>query len=557
MNIKNFENHISNTIVNRGYDYYANGKIVDIYEDGDRRYSFTIEGSEDYEVVVHIDNDWNIISSYCNCPYDFGPTCKHEAATYFKLFEILNNKSTDVSTIKQKTSLKEILEGLKKEALIKIIEEIAEDNRSIQKSLIFKYSKSSDEDEIKKCRELAAKILEKNIERYNYELYDNYTGLTDELYILIDKITNIYNIEKNYELAIKIAFEVISEVEKAGEYIEDLDDIYSFNYDVIDTLGQMCYEIKDLDFERREDVFNILIKKVKFNKDTFWGKYTEDILAVLMQFTDIEILRENLKMILKDLIIDEHSEFDIERLSKMLFDILNEYGDKNDSEIFLKEHLYFDTFREIMINRCIANNDFEKVIELACDGERLASHKWDKGEKWKVERYNAYKSLNRTAEQIDLAKVLFLDGNFDYYNELKILYSGREIEIYNELKEKLKNNTYNFNWKIKEVYLKLIVLEKDLDEILIYVRENTSYIEKYAHILVDKYYDEVKEIYINLIKKEADLANSRSRYNTVCQTIKRARKIFEKDINVLIKEFYIKYKRKPAFIDELNKVNIN
>lgn len=28
MNIKNFENHINNTIVNRGYDYYANGKLL-------------------------------------------------------------------------------------------------------------------------------------------------------------------------------------------------------------------------------------------------------------------------------------------------------------------------------------------------------------------------------------------------------------------------------------------------------------------------------------------------------------------------------------------------
>lgn len=76
--------------------------------------------------------------------------------------------------------------------------------------------------------------------------------------------------KKNYELAIKIAFEIISEVEKASEYIEDVDDIYSFNYDVIYTLDQMCYELKGLDFERREDVFNILIKKVKLNKDTFW-----------------------------------------------------------------------------------------------------------------------------------------------------------------------------------------------------------------------------------------------------------------------------------------------
>lgn len=138
----------------------------------------------------------NVISSYCDCPYDFGPTCKHETAAYFKLFEILNNKSTEISIIKKKTSLKEILEGLTKEELIKIIEDIAEVNKSIKKSIIFKYSKSSDEDEIRKCRELVAEILEKNIERYNYELYDNYTGLMDELYILIDKITNIYKIEK-------------------------------------------------------------------------------------------------------------------------------------------------------------------------------------------------------------------------------------------------------------------------------------------------------------------------------------------------------------------------
>lgn len=318
----------------------------------------------------------------------------------------------------------------------------------------------------------------------------------------------------------------------------------------------MCYEMKDLDFEIREDIFNILINKVKLNKDTFWGNYTEDILAVLMQFCDIEILREKVKMILSHLIMDENSDFNIERLSKMLFDILNEYGDKNSCESFIKENLHFDTFRELMISRCISDNDYEAVIELAIDGERLAANKWDKGIKWKKIRYNAYQTLDRKSEQIDLAKELFLEGNFDYYNDLKKLYIGKEYEIYNELKDKLKNNTDKFNWKIKEMYLKLIVLEKDLDEIMNYIREDNSYIEKYAYLLVDKYYDEVKEIYINLIKKEADLANCRSRYNTVCQSIKRARKIFKEEINLLIKEFYIKYKRKPAFIDELNKVNV-
>lgn len=555
MNLKKFENHISKAIVNRGYDYYQDGNVLNVYEEDDKKYSFTVEGSEDYEVVVHIDNDWNIIYSFCDCPYDFGTTCKHEVAAYFKLFEILNNKNTEKHEVKKKVSLKEILEGLNKEELINIIENVAKNDKTLKRALVFKYSKCSDEEEIKKCKELVRSILDKYTDVAGYLLYDDASDFMDEIYVVIDKIRNIYEVEKNYELAAEIAFAVIEETEKSCEYIEEVDDIYSFNHDVIQLLDQICYEMKNFDIEKRKDMFDILAKKVKYDKNSFWGNYSEDIIAVLMQFSDDEILRETIKRIVSDLIIDKNNDFDVERLSKMLFDILNEYGNEDDCEKFIKANLNFDTFREIMINRYIAENNFEKVIELASDGESLAKHTWNKGTKWKEIRYRAYEALNRREDMINLAKELFLDGNFNYYDELKALYKGNEREIYEELKDKLKYNKNSFNWKIKEMYLKLIVLENDLDEIMSYVREDNSYIEKYADILVNKFYDEVKDVYINLIKKEAEAANCRSSYNTVCHSIKRAHVLFKDDINILVKEFYITYKRKPAFIDELNNIN--
>jgi len=48
------------------------------------------KGSDDYKVLVEIGDHGDIINSECDCPYDFGPVCKHEVAVYFQLREMLN-----------------------------------------------------------------------------------------------------------------------------------------------------------------------------------------------------------------------------------------------------------------------------------------------------------------------------------------------------------------------------------------------------------------------------------------------------------------------------------
>ncbi|WP_251862359.1 hypothetical protein [Clostridium sp. Marseille-Q2269] len=99
--------------------------------------------------------------------------------------------------------------------------------------------------------------------------------------------------------------------------------------------------------------------------------------------------------------------------------------------------------------------------------------------KWKEIRYTAYKELSMKEEQQKLAKELLLHGNFLYYRELKKLTTeGKEV-FYNKLKQELKNFR---EWQQRNIYLKVIEEENDLDEIMEFVRKNPETIEKNAFL---------------------------------------------------------------------------
>jgi len=172
--------------------------------------------------------------------------------------------------------------------------------------------------------------------------------------------------------------------------------------------------------------------------------------------------------------------------------------------------------------------------------------------KWKKIRYKAYKELMLKEEQAELAKELFINGDFEYYEELKELHKEDEEIFYNDIKEELKKNK---GWRIRDMYIKLITLEKDLAEIMEFVTKNPDYIEKYAGMLVNKYEAQVMEIYEKNIMSKAGLSSKRTQYKEVCRMIMRYRKIAEKNrIEKVVNELIALYKRRPAFVDELRKI---
>jgi hypothetical protein len=121
--------------------------------------------------------------------------------------------------------------------------------------------------------------------------------------------------------------------------------------------------------------------------------------------------------------------------------------------------------------------NYEKVIELALEGEKLDQPYQGLVSRWKKLRYIAYKELSWKEKQVELAKEFLFEGDFEYYHDLKALMTGNQEKFYHGLKQDLKNSK---SWRTKSMYLTLIEEENDLDALLEFVKENPSNIEEYA-----------------------------------------------------------------------------
>ena len=102
MNISSFDTKVSSRIVTRGIAYYRDGHVTDFEQKSGFRFRATVEGSDMYEVEIKLDEQGNILYSYCDCPYDMGPVCKHEVAVYFYLKNLFEDKEEILINNKKK-----------------------------------------------------------------------------------------------------------------------------------------------------------------------------------------------------------------------------------------------------------------------------------------------------------------------------------------------------------------------------------------------------------------------------------------------------------------------
>ncbi|PLR84831.1 SWIM zinc finger family protein [Bacillus sp. V33-4] len=84
MKLSNFEDFIEDVILERGLDYFQNGRVETVIETTDG-YTVEINGSDYYTVEIYLGHEDQVVDSFCDCPYDWGPHCKHIAAALFAI----------------------------------------------------------------------------------------------------------------------------------------------------------------------------------------------------------------------------------------------------------------------------------------------------------------------------------------------------------------------------------------------------------------------------------------------------------------------------------------
>ncbi|MBP3040992.1 hypothetical protein J9303_16040 [Bacillaceae bacterium Marseille-Q3522] len=480
MNIHNFESYIDKTILERGYNYYIAGNVLEAYEKGENVYIFQIEGTDDYEVLVEIGDNGVILYSECDCPYDFGPVCKHEVAAYYQLVEMLNQVTANdkgLNKTPKRTTIQEVLSNLAKEELINIIINIANHDVTLENSLMVKYSNGDNKQELETCRELIDAIVRKYTAREDYIKYSDTFAFVRELDDVVEKARNTEDVL----LALDIAFLLLEEAIAAFEYADDSAGHIGFLVtETLELIAEKATNRKEIGHQKAQ-IFEKLLTQTDNKIFKGWLDYKIDLLNICFEFAENETLREQLRDKIESMYNKKSSDYGNESMLHLLFRLIEQYGTQKEAEQFIHNHLQFPSFREKLLNKYFQEKNYYKVIELAKEGEKQDQQYLGLISKWKKFRYEAYKNLRLKEEQQTLAKELLFDGDFDYYQDLKELATGNYDVFYSNIKQELKAGK---GWKTSRLFLKLIEEENDLDEMMDFVRDNPRYVEDYAEKLI-------------------------------------------------------------------------
>ncbi|MFS0689316.1 hypothetical protein AB1K89_08745 [Sporosarcina sp. 179-K 8C2 HS] len=551
MNLYQFEEMVDATIVDRGSEYYEAGFVSKLVRLGDGRYTALVEGADLYEVAVQLDEENNILSSSCDCPYDLGTVCKHEVAFYFELITRLrdNNflETTGGAAMADQPDLITTLENLSKAKLIDILIDLAENDPILHNELLFNYAIVDEQHEFARCKRMVDSIIEKYVGREGFITYKHVSGFADELSGVLNKVETL----KDPLIAIDIAELLLIEGVKSFQYADDSGgDIGS----LIDGTMKTMHMIADgsLGIAEQSEMLEKLIHLSKSDVFEGWDDFRIDVLGVCMKFAGNEKLRKTLtnelESMIKDSSANHYGRYANERIFNLLYDIIETHGTTEEARQFLEENINYPSFRKQLMQYEMKEGNYESVLALAAEGERMDKDYRGLVTRWKKWRYKAYKQLNSLEEQMKIGRELMMVGEFEYYWELKELAADNQPAFYNELKQDVAKEN-------ERVYVQLIEAEEDIDAILAYVRENPSSVERYLKYLMDSHKDEAIWLFGYHVKTIAENAFNRKQYKEVCQVLKRFRKVAGREAQLnLVEELKQTYKNRPAFLDELGKL---
>lgn len=138
MTLDNFEQFVEPKIIGRGFDYFKEGEVVRLEKVSEREFSALVFGTEKYDVFVKLSGR-EIVEYECSCPYDYGDTCKHAVAVFYKLRK---NDFTDSAE-----KLREIFENLDNGILRSFVNDLLKKDRKFRQEFLRTFDEDFTEDE--------------------------------------------------------------------------------------------------------------------------------------------------------------------------------------------------------------------------------------------------------------------------------------------------------------------------------------------------------------------------------------------------------------------------
>lgn len=559
MNLTNFEEQIDPVIVERGLDYYLAGFVEEINEKRHRHYEMIVEGSSDYSVDVTLDDKGAISEASCDCLYDWGDYCKHQAAAFYALRDQLESggqkKEMQKRAKTKKPDLYEELSSLSKEELLSIIIGIADEHEEIKKMLLFQHA--PEETLLREARKLVIGSIRRAEGRNGFIEWDKADQATEGAEAVLEQARDELK-KGNNERSVSLCLAVLPEIVDMLQYCDDSDGGPGFVIDqCLDLLKEAVSSAESEEQSVKISIFNQIMKELKNARYEGWSDWRNSMLGTLIPLCGLEILRRQWEEEADHLIVEPEedswgSRYRNEKLLYLKLELLEQFDEKKVAYQFLYDHIVLGSFRERAIQYAMIRNQWTEVLRLCEEGEK-ASRKVSPGlvDKWMHYRLQAYEKLGDVDHKKKLMLLFLYQGDYDYYEKLRNLYHPEEWgKVFREIIAHFEQDA-----RPKNAYVKILIQEEMYEKLLNYCNNYPPEIESLHPYLKKVYPDEVCRIFTVFIEDEAEHSSNRSHYRQVCHKIRTFKKVCGKEAaRALISKLEDTYVRRPAFIDELTRI---
>ncbi|MDD9149845.1 MULTISPECIES: SWIM zinc finger family protein [unclassified Sporolactobacillus] len=563
MNLKDFEDEIDPIILERGMDYYDSGnvgRIVERIEEGKPdHYTVLVSGGSDYTVDVMLDKNNEIVETSCDCPYDWGPYCKHQAAAFYALRNSLAGDRRKPEPHKHKrkpqSDLYEELNLLSKEELLSIIIDLANENEDIKERLLYQHTQ--EETLLRESRKLVAGSIRRAEGRNGFIEWNRADQALEGAEMVLGQVQSQLENGKG-ELAASLCLIVLPQVVDMLQYCDDSDGgPGAVINQSLNMLAEAVSSAEQSSQSVKRAIFNKIMNELQNERYDGWSDWRNQMLDALIPLCRTGSLRKKWEEAVDHLIAVPQTDswslhYERERLLYLKLKLMEFLEEKQDARQFLYQHIRLASFRERAIRLAVSRDDWKEVLRLCKDGEK--SDRKDSPEyveKWMRYRLQAYEHLGNTNGEKELMLRFLYAGDYSYYEILAGLYSAEEWgKVSEEIIAHFEQSSH-----LPAAYVKILIHEKRYERLLDYCKNRPYEIKTLYVYLAKPYPNEVEKIFAAYIENEAETSRNRSQYRQVCSIIRTFKKACgNQAAGVLIGRLKQQYARRPAFVDELNKV---
>lgn len=562
--LSQFEQYIDETILKRGLQYFKKGHVHQPEEVSPGEYEAIVEGTEDYTVQLTLKN--GIITEHvCDCPYDFGPVCKHVAAVIFYLQQDdleLNKKTKRAKTnqtekpAKRKTvaqQVDELLEKATHDELKQFVREKAAQNAPFRNLFLSSFAQHNSEESKELYVKQVKSILKTASDRHGFIDWSASRLVGNAVDNLLESAQKQIN-NRNYRSAVFICTAVMEQMTEALQYSDDS------NGDIggsIDAAYEMLYTISQE--QSSEEIRKLIIEYcfTSFDKQIYsgWDWHIGVLrLAALLLKTEEETER-----IFEQIDKAQRSDYEREVAQSLKYSILLKTKGETAAEKYLEQNITNSNLRREAIQKALKKKSFEKAISLAKDGVNYdLKDKPGLAKEWYDWLLKIAQAQNDSEKIIEYARLLLID-NFrneqDYYQILK---QHVKPEKWNAFVESVIHDiTTKKRWLDMGLVASIFIKEEWWDRLLDLVKKSPDFntIDHYERYLSKNYSNDIVELYANGILLYMKNSMGRAHYQNACRYIRKIIKLGARDkANEIILYLRNEYPKRKALMEELDNV---